>query len=56
MEMMLHATWATIKDNERTVGGFAWYGVHAADDIIRKYVLDLPLDVSLRGDCVLGPY
>lgn len=56
VEMMLHATWATIKDNERTVGGFAWFGVHAADDIIGKCVLDLPLDVSLRGDRVSGSY
>ena len=56
MEMMLEATWSTIEDDERTVGRFTLFGVHAADNVIGKGELDMPLDVSLRCDREMGPY
>ena len=29
--------------------------VHATENVIGKHELDMPLNVSLRGDCVAGP-
>ena len=54
VEMTLESAQPMIEDGE-WMNRSTSFRVHATENVIGKHELDLPLNVSLRGDHVAGP-